>query len=75
MGRCARQIGLGALMEAVLGALRLQVSRVLPMEIDPGGPLLLPTLTGVMALAGLLAAWLPARRALRIHPVEALRPE
>jgi len=41
-------------------------------------PLDLPTLVGVsvvLALTGFLACYIPARRALRIHPMEALRYE
>jgi ABC-type lipoprotein release transport system permease subunit len=37
--------------------------------------ILLPTLAVMMAIAGLLAAFGPARRGLRIQPTEALRAE
>jgi len=38
-----------------------------------GGPLGLPVICAVMLAAGLLATWVPARRALRLTPSDALR--
>jgi ABC-type antimicrobial peptide transport system permease subunit len=73
---------LGAGMRlAVLGlglglAAALALSRVLSgllFEIEPTDPLTLVAVTAVLGLVALLASWLPARRAARVHPVEALR--
>jgi ABC-type antimicrobial peptide transport system permease subunit len=36
-------------------------------------PLILTMVTAVLASAGLVASWLPARRAARIAPVQAMR--
>jgi putative ABC transport system permease protein len=41
--------------------------------ISPADPTTLVWVSGVMLAAALLAAWLPARRAARTSPVEALR--
>jgi ABC-type antimicrobial peptide transport system permease subunit len=43
--------------------------------IEPGDPAVIAGIVGVIAGAGLLAAILPARRALRTDPVVALRTE
>src|SRR5688500_16751860 len=43
--------------------------------IEPGDPAVIAGIVGVIAAAGLLAAILPARRALRTDPVVALRTE
>ena len=44
-------------------------------EANPADPLVLGGATLLLAATALLAAWLPARRATRINPVEALRAE
>lgn len=44
-------------------------------EVSPGDPLTLSAVAASLVLVGLLACWLPARRASRIEPLEALRHE
>jgi ABC-type antimicrobial peptide transport system permease subunit len=44
-------------------------------EVSPADPIALLATTGCLALAGLVAGWLPTRRATRIDPVEALRAD
>jgi ABC-type antimicrobial peptide transport system permease subunit len=44
-------------------------------EVTPGDPAAFVMASIVVAAAGALAAWLPARRACRVDPVIALRPE
>lgn len=42
-------------------------------EIDPRDPIAFATIPAIVLGVGLLAAWLPARRALRVDPATALR--
>jgi putative ABC transport system permease protein len=67
----AAGVGLG-----ILGALALGrgVAPVL-IGISPGDPWALVAVAAIAALAGLVTAWLPARRAARADPLEALRAE
>jgi putative ABC transport system permease protein len=58
------------------GALALtRVLQRLLYEIQPTDPLTFGTVTAVLAFVSFLACWLPARRAARVHPMEALRYE
>lgn len=50
-----------------------QLLRGLLFEVAPADPLVLAAVSSVLLLAGILACSLPARRAVRVDPVEALR--
>jgi ABC-type antimicrobial peptide transport system permease subunit len=43
--------------------------------VSPGDPVTYITVTVLMSAVGLLACWIPARRAMRVDPMEALRYE
>lgn len=71
--RSARQIALGLLAGAVAGGM---LDRLAGGELLGGRALiLLPAVAAMMLVAGMLATLGPARRALRIHPMDALRQE
>jgi ABC-type antimicrobial peptide transport system permease subunit len=56
-----------------LGTGRLMASQL--FGLSPHDPVLLSTVSVVLMLVALFACWLPARRAARIYPMEALRCE
>jgi len=72
LGRAAQQIGIGAIAGVLLA---LWLGTYLPIEAIGGAkvPGLIPVAAVTMTIVGLLAAAGPARRALRLHPTEALR--
>jgi predicted lysophospholipase L1 biosynthesis ABC-type transport system permease subunit len=47
--------------------------RSLLYDIAPSDPMTFATVAALLGLAGVLASWLPARRAARLEPTEALR--
>jgi putative ABC transport system permease protein len=69
--RPARQLGLGLVIGAVAAAALDNLTG--GQMLDGRAVLLLPLVAALMVLAGLLATLAPARRAMRIHPVQALR--
>ncbi len=75
MGRALVPVGLGVGVGGV-GALAIaRLVRGLLFGVEPNDPLTLLGGIGVLVSAALVAAYLPARRATRVDPIEALRPE
>ena len=75
LGEGARLAVIGAVAGLLIAAASTRVLRSQLFETEPLDPV---TLTGAAALlvgAALLATYLPARRATRVDPVEALRAE
>ena len=73
--RGGRQVAIGL---GIGLPLAFAFTALLAQMLMPGSrsdPLVYAVVIGVLALAVLLAAWLPARRALRIEPMTALRSE
>jgi putative ABC transport system permease protein len=67
---------LGAIMGIALGQLLVQARGIFAFRLPEGsGPWGLAILAVAMSAAGLLSAWVPARRALAVAPSEALRAE
>jgi putative ABC transport system permease protein len=65
----------GVAIGLVLAAVGAGALRTLLFEVPPRDPLSLAAVAGLLLLATLAAAWLPARRAARIDPIKALRAE
>jgi predicted permease len=73
MGTAVRQIGVGALVGLVLGAvLSGGVGRIL-YGVDPGDPVVFFAVAVSVVVTGMVAAWVPAHRASRVDPMEAIR--
>jgi putative ABC transport system permease protein len=73
LSRAARQLGLGVALGLLVS---LALERWSEGEMMGGSPLVyVPAIAGFMIVVGLLAAWGPARRGLRVQPTEALRAE
>ena len=66
-------IGVAFGIAAALGATRLMKS--LLFEISPADPATYAAVAATLVVAALLASYLPARRATRIAPLDALRAE
>jgi putative ABC transport system permease protein len=71
----ARLAALGAGLGLCLAAALSRVLRELLYGVSPFDPLSYAGLTIVLASVALLASWLPARRAARVDPNEALRAD
>jgi len=70
------RLALGGVALGLAGAVALtQVLRHLLFEVKPGDPLTFAIVPFVLVVVALLACWLPARRAARVDPMEALRNE
>jgi putative ABC transport system permease protein len=75
LGQGMRQVALGLLLGLPLA---LAVTRVFSralVGISPGDPITFVSVAAVLAAAGLLGCAVPARRAMRVDPVEVLRSE
>jgi putative ABC transport system permease protein len=75
LGEALLIAGVGTVF-GVVGALALgRFMRALVYEVSPHDPVTLAAVAIVLCSAALLAAWMPARRAMRVDPMVALRAE
>ena len=75
-GSAALPPAIGALAGIALGQVMASARGIFAFRLpDSSGPLGPPVLAAIMIAAALVAVWVPARRALAIHPAEALRSE
>jgi predicted permease len=75
LGRAFKLLAVGSGAGLVLGILASRVLSFIVYQATPRDPLVLAVVVLAMSLLGLLAAWIPARRALSVNPVLLLREE
>lgn len=69
------RIAIGAAAGLVLAALIARGLEVALFQVEPWDPWIFGAIVAVLALTGLAASWVPARRATRVDPMVALRYE
>jgi ABC-type antimicrobial peptide transport system permease subunit len=75
LGRAVKLLAIGSAAGLLLGILASRVLAFVVYQATPHDPLILAGVVLAMALLGLLAAWIPARRALSADPMILLREE
>ena len=75
LGRAFRLLAFGSSAGLLLGILASRVLAFIVYEATPRDPLVLAGVVVAMAMLGLIATWIPARRALSIDPMVLLREE
>jgi predicted permease len=75
LGRAFKLLASGSVAGLLLGLLASRVLALIVYQATPRDPLVLGGVVLAMALLGLLATWIPARRALSVDPIILLREE
>jgi len=75
LGRVFKLLAFGSAAGLLLGILASQVLASIVYQATPRDPLVLAAVVLSMAALGLLATWIPAQRALSVHPLTLLREE
>ncbi|HUA96982.1 MAG TPA: FtsX-like permease family protein [Terracidiphilus sp.] len=75
LGRVFRLLAIGSAAGIVLGVLATKLLSYIVYQATPRDPLVLGGVAVTMLLLGLVAAWLPASRALAVDPMMLLREE
>jgi len=75
LGRAFKMLAIGSAAGLLLGILASRVLAVIVYQATPRDPLVLAGVVLAMSLLGLLATWIPARRALSVDPMMLLREE
>ena len=75
LGRAIKLLAIGSASGLLLGTLASRVLALIVYQATPRDPLVLGGVVLVMSLLGLLATWIPARRALSIDPLVLLRDQ
>ena len=70
-----RSVAAGLVIGVGLAAASAQLLRSYLYGLSPFDPLSYLQVAGILLLAAMVATWIPARRATRVNPVEALRAE
>jgi hypothetical protein len=75
LGRAFRLLAIGSIAGVGLGVLATRVLSFIVYQATPKYPLVLVGVTVTMLLLGMVASWIPARRALAVDPLVLLRDE
>jgi ABC-type antimicrobial peptide transport system permease subunit len=75
LGRAFKLLAFGSAAGLILGILAARVLAAIVYQATPRDPIVMAGVVLAMALVGLLATWIPARRALSLDPVTLLREE
>ena len=75
LGRAFKLLAFGSAVGLVVGILASRVLAFIVYQATPRDPLVLAGVVVSMALLGLLATWIPARRAMSVEPMILLREE
>ncbi len=75
LGRAFRLLAIGSVAGLGLGLLATRVLSFIVYQATPKDPMVLGGVTLTMLLLGMLASWIPARRALAVDPLVLLRDE
>jgi len=75
LGRAFRLMAIGSASGLVLGVLATRILSHIVYQATPRDPMVLGGVVAAMLLIGLVAAWIPARRALAVDPLILLREE
>jgi predicted permease len=75
LGRAFRLLAIGSAAGLVLGVLATRVLAHIVYQATPKDPMVLGGVVAAMLLIGLVASWIPARRALAVDPLLLLRDE
>src|SRR6266576_2478084 len=75
LSRPVKLLTYGSVAGLLLGLLASRVLAVIVYQATPRDPVVLAAVVFAMALQGLLATWIPARRALSVDPMILLRDE
>lgn len=70
-----RMLLIGAILGCVATVALTRVMKSMLYETSVANPVSIAIVTAVLVLAGLIACWLPSRRASNVNPIEALRYE
>jgi putative ABC transport system permease protein len=75
MGEAGILLGAGVIVGAVLAVVAARTASTLLFGLQPGDPATLALAAAGLGLVAMLASYLPALRASRLEPTEALREE
>ena len=75
LGRAFQLLAIGSAAGIILGLLATRVLSFIVYQATPKDPIILCGVVLTMLSVGLVAAWLPARRALSVDPMILLREE